>query len=57
MSAPVVIVEKGGVPVTNVPDAAPLMVAENGFGVAVTLVENGTPVTISGLPEPEPEEE
>ncbi len=57
---PVVIAENGlGIPVIAVEANAPAaIVAENGLGVAIVLVEkNGVPLIISGLPEPEPEEE
>lgn len=57
---PVVIAENGlGAPVIAVEANAPhATVAQNGLGAPIVLVEkNGTPLVISGLPEPEPEEE
>jgi len=60
MSIPIVIAENGlGSPVIAVGAGAPsAIIAENGLGAPVVLVEkNGTPLVISGLPEPEPEEE
>lgn len=60
MGIPIVIAENGlGAPVIAVEANAPAAtVAENGFGIPVVLVEeNGTPMVISGLPEPEPEED
>jgi hypothetical protein len=53
---PVVIVESGGVPVKAVESGAPVMtVSDNGYGLPVTLTDNGAPFIIEGLPE-EPEE-
>lgn len=55
---PVVIAENGlGVPVIAVDANAPAaQVAQNGLGIPIVLVEaNGTPLVISGLPEPEEE--
>lgn len=49
----VVIVESGGVPVTEVEDAAPVFTEVEAGGIAVTIVEGATPVMIERLPEPE----
>ncbi|GMB80534.1 hypothetical protein NN6n1_13160 [Shinella zoogloeoides] len=57
---PVIIAANGvGAPVIPVEANAPAAtIAENGLGAPIVLVEkNGTPLIISGLPEPEPEEE
>lgn len=57
---PVVIAANGlGAPVIPVEKNAPsATIAENGLGAPIVLVEkNGTPMIISGLPEPKPEEE
>lgn len=56
MSIPIVIAENGlGAPVIAVEANAPsAIIAENGLGAPVVLVEkNGTPLVISGLPDPE----
>lgn len=46
---PVVIVESGGLPVTQVESRAPLMtVATNGRGIPVTLTDNAAPFIIQG---------
>lgn len=51
-ATPIVIVESGGMPVVSTDNATPMTVATNGFGIAVTLVDDfGTPATIEGLPE------
>lgn len=54
---PIVLKETGGIPVVAVEaNAPPATVATNGLGLAVTLVEdNGIPLVIEGLPEPEGE--
>ena len=55
---PVVIAENGlGIPVIPVEENAPsAVIAENGLGAPIVLVEkNGTPMIITGLPEPEEE--
>lgn len=44
---PVVVVGAGGIPVTNTTDDAPFTVSAKGFGIPVTVVdEGGTPVTL-----------
>ena len=44
---PVVIVAEGGVPVTQVAEGAPVLtVAENGFGLPVTVTEDAAPFVI-----------
>lgn len=44
---PVIVVEKGGIPVRSVDAGAPLLsVSENGLGVAVTLSALGAPFVI-----------
>lgn len=49
MATPVVIVPSGGLPVINTPNATPMTVAANGFGVPITLVDKyGTPATVEG---------
>jgi hypothetical protein len=49
MGTPVVIVASGGIPVTETDNGTPLTVADNGFGIPVTLVgSRGIPVTIEG---------
>ena len=56
---PVVITENGlGLPVMPVDSGAPAaVVATNGLGTPIVIVEkNGTPLAVSGLPEPEEEE-
>lgn len=56
---PVVIVEKGGLPVSPVESNAPVLtVAANGQGAPVTVTEGGTPFIIEGYvpPEPDPED-
>lgn len=50
---PIVIVESGGVPMTEVEGGAPLFTQVETGGVPVTLVEGATPVMIERLPEPE----
>jgi hypothetical protein len=53
---PVVVVESGGLPVVSVAaDAAPFnalpaTVATNGYGLAITLVEDDAPVVARGVP-------
>lgn len=54
---PVVIVEKGGMPVTSVVTGAPVMtVAANGWGIPITLTENAAPFIIDGGVPPIPPE-
>lgn len=46
MGIPVVLVDSGGLPVTETERGTPVTIAENGFGIPVTVVESrGYPVT------------
>lgn len=46
---PVVIVDRGGVPVTAVDTRAPVMtVATNGRGLPITLTDRGAPFVVQG---------
>lgn len=48
MSTPVVLVASGGIAVTEVENGAPMSVAQNGFGMPVTVVASGgIPVVIN----------
>lgn len=49
----IVIVESGGLPVTEVEADAPVFTEVEAGGIAVTIVEGATPVIIERLPEPE----
>lgn len=49
----VVIVESGGLPVTEVQDGAAVLTQVEAGGIAVTITEGATPVVIERLPEPE----
>lgn len=52
---PVVIVDRGGVPVTPVDHNAPLLsVADNGLGIAITITENAAPFILDAPTPPEP---
>lgn len=54
---PIVIVESGGVPVTEVEGGAPVFTEVATGGIPVTIVEGATPVIIERLPEPEEPED
>ena len=47
---PIVIVESGGVPVTEVASGAPVFTEVATGGIPVTIVEGATPVIIERLP-------
>lgn len=47
---PIVIVESGGVPVTEVDSGAPVFTEVATGGIPVTIVEGATPVIIEHLP-------
>lgn len=49
---PVVIVEKGGVPITAVSEGAPEASLSEHGGTPITLTENGAPLVITGSPIP-----
>lgn len=49
----VVIVDSGGLPVTEVEAGAPVFTEVETGGIAVTITEGATPVVIERLPEPE----
>lgn len=56
MGWPVVLVDSGGLPVTETTsgNGSPITIADNGFGFAVTLVDSGgIPVVISLSPPPD----
>lgn len=48
----IVIVESGGIPVTEVESGAPVLTEVETGGIAVTLTEGATPVIIEHLPTP-----
>lgn len=48
----IVIVESGGLPVTEVESGAPVFTEVATGGIAVTLTEGATPVIIEHLPTP-----
>lgn len=48
----IVIVESGGIPVTEVDSGAPVLTEVETGGIAVTLTEGATPVIIEHLPTP-----
>lgn len=47
----IVIVETGGLPVTEVDDGAPVFTEVETGGIAVTITEGATPVIIERIPE------
>lgn len=50
---PVIIVESGGLPVSQVEAGAPVMtVAQNGLGIPITLVDNAAPFIVQGTEPP-----
>ncbi len=48
----IVIVESGGIPVTEVESGAPVLTEVETGGIAVTLTEGAIPVIIEHLPTP-----
>ena len=48
----IVIVESGGIPVTDVERGAPVLTEVETGGIAVTLTEGAIPVIIEHLPTP-----
>lgn len=50
---PVIIVESGGIPITEVEEGAPVLTEVAALGVAVTITEDATPFIIERIPEEE----
>lgn len=46
----IVIVESGGVPMTEVDDGAPVFTEVEAGGIPVTILEGATPIVIERLP-------